>query len=543
MKERNGAKILVESLENENVEYIFGIPGEQTIPIMEELRKSEIEFITTRHEQGAAFMADIYSRVSGNVGVCLATLGPGASNLVTGVGNASLDHSAVVALTSQRETEDQHKHSHQFINTNSMFDSVTKLTDHVRSADTIPEQVRKAFEVADRDKKGATHLELPLDKTLEMSDVEPIDCSGSKVQPSGVQASNIEKALSIVEKSERPVIMAGYGVISGNASQELRNFVDKTNIPVVTTFMGKGSISARSNMSVGTVGFGSNDYAMNAVKKSDLVLTVGYDYIEYHPESWNIGADKDIVHIDTTPPEIDGHYNVEMDIVGDISRVLDQMTQHSQSYVDDSYSSELKNHFQEKMNEEYRENDSSPFTPQQIISEIREVLSDEDILICDVGSHKYWFSRRYPTYEPESFIVSNGFASMAVSAPGSIAASLCSDNEVVSVSGDGGLLMNIQELETASRLDLDQTLIVLNDNEYTAISMEQEKDYDEKYGISFDNPDFVSLAESFGCDGYRVDDSDEIQETLKVAIESDNVSLIDIPIDPEEAYKLEENIK
>lgn len=543
MTKRTGAEILVESLENEGVEYVFGIPGEQTIPIMEQLRESDIQFVTTRHEQGAAFMADIYSRVSGNVGVCLATLGPGATNLVTGVGNASLDHSAVVALTSQRETEDQHKHSHQFIDTNSMFEAVTKLTDHVRSAGTIPEQVRKAFEVAERDKKGATHLELPLDKTLDEADVEMLDSSESEMSPSGVQPRNIEKAMDIVEDSDRPVIIAGYGVISGGASQELRDLVDSTNIPVVTTFMGKGSVSDRDERSVGTIGFGSDDYAMNAVRKSDLVLTVGYDYIEFHPDSWNVGADKDIIHIDTTPPEIDEHYGVEMDLVGNISRILRQMDEQADECVDISYSTELREHFRQKMSEEYSQNEKPPFTPQQLISGIRSVLSDEDILICDVGSHKYWFSRRYPTYEPGSFIVSNGFASMAVSVPGSISATLCSDNSVVSVTGDGGFLMNVQELETAKRMGLGQTIIVLNDEEYTAISMEQEKDYGEKYGISFENPDFVKLAESFGCEGYRIESSDDMEEKLNDAVSSDGLSVVDVPIDPSEAYELEENIK
>lgn len=543
MTKKKGAEILVRSLENEGVEYVFGIPGEQTIPIMEELRKSSIEFITTRHEQGAAFMADVYSRVSGNVGVCLATLGPGATNLVTGVGNASLDHSAIVALTSQRETEDQHKHSHQFIDTNSMFEVVTKLTDHVRSAETIPEQVRKAFEVANRDKKGATHLELPLDKTLEKAEVDILDSSDSRVSPSGVQPQNVETSINIIEESERPVIIAGYGVISGNASEELRDFVSSTNIPVVTTFMGKGSVSDRDERSIGTIGFGSNDYAMKAVRESDLVLTIGYDYIEFHPDSWNIGEDKKIIHVDTTPPEIDEHYTVEIDLVGNISRILRQMNERSSEFVDISYAKELKQHFKERMSEEYEENHNPPFTPQQVITDIREVLSDEDILICDVGSHKYWFSRRYPTYKPGSFIVSNGFASMAVSMPGSVSADLYSNDSVVSVTGDGGFLMNMQELETAHRLGLSQTIIVLNDEEYTAISMEQEKDYGQKYGISFDNPDFVKLAESFGCEGYRVDSSDEMQNKLESAVRSDSVSVIDVPIDPTEAYELEEDLK
>lgn len=543
MSENTGSKILVECLENEGVDYIFGIPGEQTTPVMEELRKSEIEFVTTRHEQGAAFMADIYSRVTGDTGVCLSTLGPGATNLLTGVGNASLDHSSVVALTSQRETSDKHKHSHQLVDTNSIFDAVTKLTDEVRNAESIPEQVRKSFEVAQREKRGATHLELPLDVTLETADVNPLESSKNRVSPSGVQKSNIDAALGIVKESDNPIVLAGQSVLSQNGSNRLEAFCESSGIPAVTTFMGKGSISARHDKSVGTIGFGADDYAMEAVKQADMVITIGYDYIEFHPENWNIGEEKSIIHIDSTPPEIDRHYGVEMTLIGNISRILEQMNQSSEKYVQDSYAENLKNQFQEKMDSEYSENQEPPFTPQQTVKAIREALSDEDILISDVGSHKYWFSRRYPTYQPGSFLVSNGFASMGVAVPGSISASLCSENNVVAVTGDGGFMMNLQEIETAKRIGVAPTIIVLDDQEYTAISMEQNDDYGELYGSSFDNPKFKDLAESFGVEGYKVEEENELLDSLLDAVQSDSLSVVSVPIDPEESYKLEQQIK
>lgn len=539
MEEKTGSEILVECLENENVDYIFGIPGEQTIPIMEELRKSDIQFITTRHEQGAAFMADVYSRITGSTGVCLSTLGPGATNLLTGVGNASLDHSSVVALTSQRETSDKHKHSHQLVDTNSVFEAVTKLTDEARNAESIPEQVRKSFEVAQREKKGATHLELPHDVTLQTAEATPLDASKNRVSPSGVQESNINTCLTMVEKSDNPIIIAGQSVLSQNASDRLEDFCESSGIPAVTTFMGKGSISDRHNKSVGTIGFGSDDHAMDALKQSDLVITVGYDYIEYHPENWNIGEDKTIIHVDSTTPEIDRHYGIEMTLIGNIGRILEQMNKLTDRYVQDSYGENLKKNFQEKMSDEYAENETPPFTPQQTVRAIREVLSDNDILISDVGSHKYWFSRRYPTYEPNSFIVSNGFASMGVAVPGSVSASLCSQENAVAVTGDGGFMMNMQEIETASRIGASPTIVVLDDEEYTAISMEQNDNYDELYGSSFDNPDFKRLAESFGVEGYRIEKSDEFTQKLSSAVQSDSVSVVSVPIDPSESYKLE----
>lgn len=543
MNTKTGAKLLVECLESEGVKYIFGLPGEQTIPVMEELRKSSIQFITVRHEQGAAFMADIYSRVSGNTGVCIATLGPGATNLVTGIGNASLDHSSVVAITSQREVSDQHKHSHQFVDTNSVFEAVTKHTEEIKRVKTIPEQVRKAFEVAEREKQGATHLEFPADVSESTVDSNPLDSSENRVSPSGVQPQNIETALGIISNSDNPVILSGQGVISQNASSELASFAETSGIPVLTSFMGKGSISHRDDRFVGTIGFSTDDFGMKAMKEADTVVTIGYDYIEFHPENWNIGEDKDIIHIDTSPPEIDEFYGVEMTLIGNIARILEQFNNNTSTMFEDEYSEELREFYMNKLDEEYSESSKPPFKPQQIVSSVRSALEDDDIAIADVGSHKYWFSRRYPTYEPGSFLVSNGFASMGVAVPGCISASLYSDSNVVAVTGDGGFMMNMQEIETAKRIGVSPTIIVLDDGEYTAISMEQTNDYDELYGSSFENPNFVELAESFGVDGYRVTDSKQLTDTIEDAISSDRISIVSVPIDANESYKLDDSMR
>lgn len=542
MKKKSGSKLIVESLENEGVEYVFGIPGEQTTPLMEQLRKSDIEFVATRHEQGAAFMADVYSRICGSVGVCLSTLGPGATNLVTGVGNANFDNSSVVALTSQRETKDKHKHTHQLVDTNTVFTAITKRTDTVRRAETIPEQVRKSFEIAKRERRGATHLELPLDVTTEYASVEQLDTSQNKVSPDGVQPKNVKQAIKMIDEANSPIVIAGNGIISQNASEEFTNYIDYTNLPVVTTFMGKGAISHENEHHVGVVGFGSNDYPMDAVRQADLIVTVGYDYIEFHPESWNVGKEKTLIHVDNTEPEVDKSYGAELTLVANIRRIIEQLIRRTESPISsESYVKELRDSYMESRNEEYAENESAPFTPQQVVAALRSATERHDTVISDVGAHKYWLSRRYPTYEPNTYIVSNGFASMGIALPGAVSADLVTEKNTIAVTGDGGMLMNMQELETISRLDSSPTIVVLEDNEYTAITMEQQNDYKQNYGASFNNPDFVKLADSFGFNGYRITEKDELEETLRDAVAEDVTTIVSIPISPIESYKLEAN--
>lgn len=543
MNTKTGAELMVECLEGEDVEYIFGLPGEQTISVMEELRKSDIQFVTVRHEQGAAFMADIYSRVSGSTGVCISTLGPGATNLVTGIGNASLDHSSVVAITSQRKVSDQHKHSHQFVDTNSVFEAVTKHTEQIKRVDTIPEQVRKAFEVAGREKQGATHLEFPVDVSESSVNKSNLDSSKNQVSPSGVQTQNIHNALEIINNSDNPVILSGQGVLSQNASSELSSFAEISGIPVLTTFMGKGSISHRNEKFVGTIGFSKDDFSMKAIKEADTVITIGYDYIEFHPENWNIGEDKSIIHIDTLPPEIDEFYGVEMALIGNTARILQQFYEETTKMFKDCYAEKLRDFYLNKLDEKYCEKSDPPFKPQQVVRSVRNTLNDDGIVVTDVGSHKYWFSRLYPTYEPGTFIVSNGFASMGVAVPGCISASLHSDSNVVAVTGDGGFMMNMQELETAKRIGTSPTIIVLDDGEYTAISMEQTNDYGELYGSSFDNPDFVKLAQSFEINGYEVTSDTQLESTIQKAVHSDEISVISVPIDSSESYKLDDTMR
>lgn len=534
---KTGAGLLIECLESEGVEYIFGIPGEQTIPVMEQIRKSDITFVTVRHEQGAAFMADIYSRLSDKTGVCLSTLGPGATNLATGIGNATLDNSSVVAITSQRELSDHHKDTHQFIDTTQLFESITKQTQRVKEVKMIPEQVRKAFEVANTGISGAAHIEFPSNVSSDTADKSPINSTDDQDLADGVRSYHIKQTIDTIAQSDSPVVLSGHGSLS--ASNEISRLVSNLAVPVTTTFMGKGCISSRSEYFAGTIGYSRDDPGMNAIRDSDLVITIGYDYIEYHPENW--AADKDIIHINQSKPEIDENYNTILNLLGNVSTILRQMNSHlsERKTEKNRRTKDVRGKYIKSVENGYRENSTPPFTPQQVVHAVRKALSDRDILISDVGSHKYWFSRRYPTYKSNTFIVSNGFASMGIALPGCISASLVTDRNVVAVSGDGGFMMNMQEIETAKRLGLSPTVIILDDEEYTAISMEQSNEYQELSGSTFDNPDFVKLAESFGINGHKVTQASKITNVIQNSLHSDSMSLVSIPIDPKESYRLE----
>ena len=532
-----GAQLLVECLEAEGVEYIFGLPGEQTVPVMDELRDSSIEFVTVRHEQGAAFMADVYGRLTGKPGVCLATLGPGATNLVTGVGNASLDAAPVVALTSQRDQDEQHKHAHQYVDTTAVFDAVTKRTTRVSLARTIPEQVRKAFDIAARETPGATHLEFPEDVTLARATGRPLE--PTPMPTSGARPADIERVLDRLEAADHPIILAGNGVLRADGASHLTALAEATGVPVLTSFMGKGAIDARHELSVGTIGFDENDYSMCGLDSADMVLVAGMDYIEYHPEHWNPAGEKELVHVGGEPPEVDAHYEAEVALVGDVGRLLEQLAERADRVPGaGNYTGGLRE-FVERERTRFADHDGFPVKPQRLVHELRDVLAPEDLVVSDVGAHKYWLSRLYPVYEPDSFIVSNGFASMGIALPGAIAAALVDQRRtVVAGTGDGGFLMNVQELETATRLGVDMTVVIFDDQEYAAITMEQHERYGRTFGSSFENPDIPTLAESFGATGHRVTDTGELGATLREATGNDGVDIVDVPIDPTEATQL-----
>ena len=524
--------LMVKCLLEEGVEYIFGLPGEENIELMDSLSGSEIRFFTTRHEQGAAFMADVYGRIKHRPGVCLSTLGPGAMNLTTGIANANLDHSPVVAITGQADLKDSHLYHHQIVDVIKAFGPITKWNSTIPNADAVPELVRKAFRVSMMEKQGATHLELPNDVAAEETSGRPLPILQAPIPRAS--ALDIRKASALIEKARHPIILSGNGVARNQASASLISFSEKSGIPVAKTFMSKGSIPSLHPMSIGNIGLQASDLITCEFDKADLVITVGYDVEEYSPQFWNEKGDKTVISIDTVPePYIDRYYRIEVELVGDLAETLDSLK------INKKFSHWDKK-VQEKISAAKRDyTPSFPIKPQHMLAELRKAMGRSDILVSDVGMHKLWISRLFETYEPNTVVISNGLASMGIALPGAIGAKLAKpSSNVVSISGDGGFLMNFQELETAKREGAAGVHIVWVDSGYGLIEWKQEKSGKKPFGVRFGNPDFVKLASSFGVKGYKVEKAGELAETLKSAISSGELCVVEIPIDYSENSKL-----
>lgn len=540
--------LIVKALEAEGVKYIFGLPGEENEDLLFSLEKSsKIKFISTRHESGAAFMADVYGRLTGKAGVCMATLGPGATNLLTGVADAHLDKSPLVAITGQASSDRLHKESHQNIDIVNMFKPITKWNTTVHNPKMVPEVVRKSFKLAEIEKPGATHFELPEDIAKTDCELEPI--LPHKIRRPAPDYKAINTAVNLLKKSKYPVILAGNGAIRKRASKHLRKFVAKTGIPVISTFMGKGSISDNDEQSLFAVGMQIRDYPICAFDRADLIITVGYDIAEYAPEFWNSYVDKKIIHIDFSPAEVYQYYQPEVEIIADISATLwelNRLVEEQNIECDREWFKPLRKTMIDDF-KSYKLKEGDPFTVPGTLQIIRKIMNPGDILISDVGSHKVWIGRNYPVYEPNSVVISNGLASMGIAVPGGLAAKLAfPDKQVVTIMGDGGFMMNSQEIETAKRIGVGFTIIVFNDNDYGLISWKQDGHAGRTFGTALTNPDFKKYAESFGIKGYAPKTLAELVTNLTEAITSQELNLIEIPIHPginyELSSKLEKNV-
>ena len=539
------SELLVRCLENEGVEYLFGLPGEEILDIMDSLLNSRIRFIETRHEQGAAFMADVYGRLSGQAGVCLSTLGPGATNLLTGVADANLDRVPLVAITGQASLDRMHKESHQYIDVLSMFKPVTKWNAEITMPHIIPEVVRKAFKVAQTEKPGVIHLELPEDVAAE-----EVTSDASK-EPLRVQApftpepltTQVERAVRVIAGSRRPIILAGNGVIRGRAHEAVRQFAKRLNIPVVHTFMGKGIVPDRDPLSLFTIGLQMRDYSSVVFEQADVVIAVGYDFVEYAPCFWNPNRDKRVVHVDMSPAEVDAHYIVEVGVLGDLALSLGQIGA-GLSPFDQQWARRCRDTIVAGFEAEAAERPSWPMRPQHVIRDLRAALSTDDVVICDVGAHKLWMARMFPCLAPNTCIISNGFASMGIGLPGAVAAKLLlPERRVVAVTGDGGFLMNSQELETAVRLRLPVVVLVWRDDGYGVIRWKQMLRFGRTSSVDFGNPDFVTYAQSFGAAGFRVTGQSELAPILTEAFSCGRPAVIDCPVDYSENLRLTERLK
>ena len=526
----NTAELLVQCLENEGVEYLFGLPGEENLQVLEALRKSSIRFITTRHEQGAAFMADVYGRLTGKAGVCLSTLGPGATNLMTGVADANLDRAPLVAITGQVGTDRMHIESHQYLDLVSMFSPVTKWNAQIVRPSNTTEIVRKAFKIAQTEKPGAVHIDLPENIAAMSASGMPLTIDTR--EKTYASAKSLEKAAAEISKAKNPIILVGNGTLRGNATDALTEFATQLAIPVANTFMGKGAIPYTHRMSLWTVGLQQRDFISCGFESSDLVIAVGYDLVEYSPKRWNPEGDIPIIHIGQMPAEIDSSYIPIAEVVGDISDSLwELMKRASRQGKPEPKALELTAEIRADY-EKYAQEDQFPIKPQKLIYDLRQVMGPEDIVISDVGAHKMWMARHYHCDRPNTCLISNGFAAMGIAIPGAVAAKLVAPGQkVVAVTGDGGFMMNCQELETALRAETPFVTIIFNDGGYGLIEWKQINHYGHSSYIHFGNPDFVKLAESMGLIGYRIEATTDFIPTLKEALNQNVPVVIDCPVD------------
>ena len=554
--QRTAADLLVDCLSAEGVDWVFSVPGEETMDVLEALsRRPTVRHVTTRHEQGAAFMADVHGRLTGRAAVAMATLGPGATNLITGVADAFLDRAPMVAITGQASIDQLHKEAHQVVDIVRMMEPVTKWNTRVERVDAIPEIVRKAFRVAMFEKPGPTHIELPenIAASAVGDDLEAIEPSQTYFPEPTDEA--ISHAAGLIAASERPIVLAGNGILRREAAPELRAFARGLHVPVAATFMGKGAIDDRSHLSLMAVGLQARDHVLSGFDRADLVICVGYDLVEYAPSFWNPDRTKRIIHIDTQPAEVDAAYRPEIELIGDIDgtlrRLLAAVLPHGIGGRDASERHEsrevlvhadLRTQLLAEL-EMHAANDAWPITPQRAIGDLRRALGPTDIVVSDVGAHKVWVARLYQAYEPNTVIISNGFAAMGIAIPGAIAAKLVHpDRKVVALCGDGGFLMNSQELETAKRIGANICVVVWRDDGYGLIDWKQRNEFGRPFAVEFGNPDFVDYARSFGIAGFRPSSAADLYPTLMRALEVDGPSVVEVPIDEAEYLRLTEHL-
>ncbi|WP_459819554.1 acetolactate synthase large subunit [Galenea microaerophila] len=539
---QTAAQRFVQCLENEGVEIIFGIPGEENLDLMDALLDSDIQFITTRHEQGAAFMADVYGRLTGKAGVCLSTLGPGATNLVTGVADANMDRAPIVAIAGQAATTRLHKESHQVLDLVTMFKPISKYATQILEPETVPEVVRKAFKVAQTEKPGASFIDFPeniAETPLPTDQHQPLPVVQPRLTLADLQL--LEKAALLIEAAKNPLVLVGNGVIRAKAHLALQDFVTHANLPVVNTFMAKGVLPYfKSPLAMGTAGLQKGDYENGGFKEADVIICIGFDMVEYHPYLWNPNHEHTIIHIDTTSAEVDENYIPQVELIGDIGRNLSALQALIQKKSPEPIHFPLREAMIGEM-ERCKDSTAWPMKPQKIIWDLRTAMHTDDIAICDVGAHKMWMARFFRADKPNTCIISNGFASMGIAVPGAIAAKLANpDQAVVAITGDAGFLMNAQEIETAVRCQTPIVILIWNDSEYGLIKWKQQNKFGRESYIHFNNPDFVTFAESFGAKGIRIEKAEQLLPALQTAIETNTVTIIDCPVDYSENNRLTE---
>jgi len=527
--------LLVKCLEEEGIEYIFGVPGEENADFMMSLENTDkIRFILTRHEQGAAFMAEIYGRLTGNPAGCLGTLGPGATNLITGVADSNMDRAPMLVLTGQGASTRLHKESHQVMDVVDMFSSVTKWATTIWHPESIPEIVRKAVRLARTEKPGAVHIELPEDIAKLPVAKEPL--SVYKFRRAVPDEKIINQTYERIKQAKSPIIIAGNGCIRRRASQQLRQLCEKTGIGVLSTFMAKGCVDMDEEYCLYTIGLGARDIPACAIDAADLIITLGFDMVEYHPKLWNDGHTTEVLHIDFLPAEIDENYHPAIEVVGDLAHALwmlnEKIDKDGGFNHDFSAQKTVRRDMGAELSAHKDDAGEGPIRPQKALWDARQVLGPEDILLSDVGAHKMWIARHFHSHEPNTCLIPNGFCSMGFALPGAIAASLVHpERRILSICGDGGFLMNVQEMETAKRLNCNFTLMVWEDGGYGLIGWKQDNEFGRHTDLAFNNPDWLQIASAFGWNGHVVNDAANLQQTLEASFNETGPSLVVIPID------------
>ncbi|MFC6179945.1 acetolactate synthase large subunit [Lactiplantibacillus daowaiensis] len=539
---RNTAQLLVECLENEGVQYVFGIPGEENIHLVDAIKQSKkIEFILTRHEQGASFMASVYGRLTGNPGVCVATLGPGAINLLLGVADAETQSTPLVAISAQGGLNRLHKESHQVIDLVSMFKPVTQYANMVLTPRAVPEMVRKAFSISKRDKPGATYLSIPQDVEMAPADTDSKPLPIAPISVTQPTASDIAKAVELIAAAKHPVILAGDGVTWKHAEQYVRELSEKLNIPVATTFMSKGVISDRHKNALGVVGFMRKDYENFAFDDADLIIAIGFSIQQFDPKKINPRGDKKIIHINMFRQDTDSHYDVTLNIIANIRPSLAALISalSEQDIRFDNRKPMIRQMIQKEL-ATGAASDAFPMLPQKVVNDTRDALADDAIVLVDTGAVKMWMARLYQTYLPNTCLIDNGLSTMSWTLPGALGAKLAyPDRTIVAVMGDGSFMMNSQEIETAMRNHLHLVFVIWEDASYGLIKWKMDMELEHHDEVDFSNPDFVKYAESFGAKGYRVTKADEFEPILKAAVAAKSgVHIITVPVDYRENMKL-----
>jgi acetolactate synthase-1/2/3 large subunit len=532
------AELIVQCLENEGVTHVFGIPGEENIRLVEAISRSKIRYVLTRHEQGASFMAETYGRLTGRAGVCSATLGPGAINLLLGTADATTNSTPLVALSAQVGRSRSFKESHQGVDLVPMFGPVTKWSSLVATPGAVPEMIRKAFKLAQTERPGAVYLAVPEDveQATAAGDLVPLNVNVPR--PDEPSPGQVARAAEILRAARSPIVLAGHGAARAGAGDALRRFAETLGVPVATTFHGKGVFPDDHPLALGAVGFMRHDYVNFGFDQADAIVAVGYELQEFDPVRINPRGDAKIIHIHRFPAEVDAHYDVAVGLHSDMSRTLDTLAHAVGRRSEGGKGGERGPGGQRIRSllagelDRGKGDDRFPLAPARVVADTREALGRHDIALVDTGVPKMWMARLYPAYEPNTCLISNGLSTMAWTVPGAIGAKIaCPECRVLVATGDGAFLMNSQEIETAMRLGLAFVILIWVDDAYGLISWKMDMEIGHEVETGFGNPDFVRYAESFGAKGYRITSADELLPTLRAALADDTVSVIACPVD------------